>query len=334
MPDSTPTPTRRQSAWSRYWRHDVLHSLPGSFAGNYEGAIGDFWQRQFEPLLADHRVLDIGTGNGALAQLACHVCAATMPRVDAIDLAEIAPDWISAQPLACQQALHFHSGVSAEALPFPAHSFDLAVSQYGLEYCNAALAIAQLARVLTPGGRVALLMHHRDSRLTEVAREELRLAQWLLAPAGFVDRLEGIVPYIAQAASEAGRAGLRNNTAANAARDDFNRAMQALGAEAAASPFPDLLQEARTFSTQCLASLQNVDSMATTLQSCHDYRQSLHDAQLRYAELCECAMDDSAIAAFTAQLGANGFVSISHAPIAHGNGMLMGWTLTAQTSGT
>src|SRR3546814_5678640 len=100
-----------------------------------------------------------------------------MPRIDAIDLAQVAPAWVSSQPAPCRQALHFHSGVFAEALPFDDNSFDLVTSQYGIEYCDDVRTTPEVARVLAPDGRVALLLHHADSRLAQVAREELRLAR-------------------------------------------------------------------------------------------------------------------------------------------------------------
>lgn len=328
MPDRTPADDLRRTAWSRYWKQDVLHSLPGSFAGNYEGVIGQFWQRQFAPLDAQHRVLDVATGNGAIPQLICHACSARMPRVDAIDLAEVSPDWLASQPAACRDALHFHSGISAEALPFADGAFDLASSQYGIEYCDAARAVPELARTLRPGGRVALLLHHRGSRLAEVAREELRLTDWLLQADGFLDRLAAIVPWVARATSAEGRERLRVDPSANRARAGFNHAMQALATAAAASPFPDLLEDARAFSAQALNSLQ-VEPAATVSARCRDYRDSLRDARLRYAELCECAMDATMLEAFAQRLAANGLVDIVHAPIRHDNGLLMGWTLTA-----
>jgi ubiquinone/menaquinone biosynthesis C-methylase UbiE len=331
MQDRPHDDRQRRAAWSRYWKQDVLHSLPGSFAGNYEGAIGRFWLRHLSALGAGHRILDIATGNGAIPRLACKACAGDMPRIDAIDLAEVSPDWLSAQPAACRDALRFHSGVSAEALPFPDGSFDLATSQYGIEYCDDARTVPELARVLRPGGRVALLVHQRGSRLVEVAREELRLADWLLRPSGFVDGLEAVVPWIAQAASADGRERLRGNPDANRARDDFNRGMQALGTVAAASPFPDLLEEARAFSAQALRALQAQPASAI-LDRCREYRESLRDARLRYAELCDCAMDESRLAAFAGRLASHGMVDIEDAPIHH-DGMLMGWTLTARKPG-
>ena len=331
-PDAAFSPDHRRSAWSRYWKQDVLHSLPGSFEGNYAGEIGRFWRRQFAPLDASHRVLDIATGNGAIPQLVCRACSNDMPRVDAVDLAEVRPDWLATQPPQCSAALHFHAGASAEALPFAAASFDLVTSQYGIEYCDAARAVPELARVLGPEGRLALLLHHRESRLATVAREELRLADGLLRAGGFLDRLDVIVPWLAQATSSEGRERLRNDPAANRARDDYNHAMQAVARDAAASPFPDLLEEARAFSAQALGALQRV-SATETLSRCRDYRAALIDARLRYAELCECAMDEGMMEAFAGRLAASGLVDVAFAPISHENGMLMGWTLTARAAG-
>src|SRR5690606_13928820 len=177
MPEHAPDNAHRQAAWSRYWKQDVLHSLPGSFSGNYSGRIERFWLDNFAALGSGRRMLDIATGNGAIPQLACAHCAgrpAGMPRIDAIDLAQISPAWVASQPASCRDALHFHAGVSAESLPFADAAFDLVTSQYGIEYCDDARTAPEVARVLAPGGRVALLLHHAGSRLAEVAREELR----------------------------------------------------------------------------------------------------------------------------------------------------------------
>jgi ubiquinone/menaquinone biosynthesis C-methylase UbiE len=331
MPDHAPDNAHRQAAWSRYWKQDVLHSLPGSFSGNYAGRIERFWLDNFAALGSGRRMLDIATGNGPIPQLACTHCtgrATGMPRIDAIDLAQVAPAWVSSQSTPCREALHFHSGVSAEALPFDDASFDLVTSQYGIEYCDDARTAPEVARVLAPGGRIAQLLHHADSRLAQVAREELRLADWLLRPAGFLDHLETIVPWIRQATTAEGRASLQGNADAHRARDAFNHGMQSLAAEAAASPFPDLLEEARSFSAQALASLKDRHT-EDVLALVRSYRDNLADARLRYAELCGCAMDADRLEAFAARLRQHGLADTAHAPIHHDNGLLMGWTLTA-----
>ncbi|HEY9540752.1 MAG TPA: hypothetical protein VIR05_03840, partial [Luteimonas sp.] len=206
--------------------------------------------------------------------------------------------------------------------------FDLVTSQYGIEYCDDVRTTPEVARVLAPDGRVALLLHHADSRLAQVAREELRLADWLLRPAGFLDDLEAIAPWIRQATTAEGREALRDDTSAHRARDAFNRGMQSLAAEAAASPFPDLLEEARSFSAQALASLKDRPT-EDVLALVRSYRDNLADARLRYAELCECAMDAERLEAFATRLRHHGLADTVHAPIHHDNGLLMGWTLTA-----
>lgn len=323
----------RQAAWNRYWRQGVLHSLPGSFAGNYDGAIRAFWTRQFAPLDAASRVLDIGTGNGALPALICADCATRMPRVDAIDLASVAPAWPKDAGDACRSALHFHSGVACEALPFDAHSFDLAVSQYGFEYAPREAATRELLRVLKPDGRIALLLHHADSRLALVAREELRLCRWLAQADGLLDRTAALLPFTARAASAEGRTQLQADPAAAHARTRYREAADALDAQAAASAVPDVLLDARNASADLLNATLRSGQAAPAAQQLRDYRQTLHDAALRYAELCECALDENAIGNFAGRLAEGGMVSVDYAPIHHDNGMLMGWTLLAVAAG-
>src|SRR5690606_5536476 len=56
--------------WSRLWSTGVLHSCATGIHGNYDGAVLEFWQRQFDSLEDGSRLVDVGTGNGALLLLA------------------------------------------------------------------------------------------------------------------------------------------------------------------------------------------------------------------------------------------------------------------------
>src|SRR3546814_11194755 len=47
MPDHAPDNAHRQAAWSRYWKKDVLHSIPGSCSGNYARRIERIWPARF-----------------------------------------------------------------------------------------------------------------------------------------------------------------------------------------------------------------------------------------------------------------------------------------------
>src|SRR3546814_15181647 len=106
---------------------------------------------------------------------------------------------------------------------------------------------------------------------------------------------------------------MRDSAQANRAREDFNRSVQALGAAAAASPFPDLLEETRAFSTPTLGSLQ-AQPAAAVLARFPAQRESLRDARLPYAETCEGPLDDATLADMAPLLSGPGAVNPSHTP--------------------
>jgi ArsR family transcriptional regulator len=97
-------------------------------------------------------VLDAGAGDGATAQL----LAPRARRITCIDLSEKLID-------AARVRLAAHANVKAEvadlhALPFPDRAFDEVLLLNVLTHLRApAQAIAEVARVLRPGGRVALV---------------------------------------------------------------------------------------------------------------------------------------------------------------------------------
>ena len=98
------------------------------------------------------QILDIGTGTGWAARLAAW-------RGAAVTGVDIAPGMIDA-------ARTLSAGIeprptfrlaAAEALPFPDESFDGVISTYGVIFSNTpSRAVAEMARVLRPGGRLAL----------------------------------------------------------------------------------------------------------------------------------------------------------------------------------
>lgn len=332
MADPNDSFTPRRHAWSNYWAQGNLHSLPGSFEGNYAGAIADFWQAQFRELTATRRMLDIGTGNGALPQLVWRQHALAMPSVDAVDLAQVAPVWLSEVPAACREAVHFQGGVAAEELPFTDACFHLVVSQYAIEYTETSRSLRELARVLATGGKVALLMHHHDSCLASVAREELRLSEWLLAADGFLARLEAAIPWFVATGSSTGMPSTERDFRASQARQSCDAACTVLEQMASTSTVPDLLHEAREFASQAQSELNQQPAQAI-LVHCYNYRKALENAKLRYSELCQNALDEHGVQAFAQKLEEHGLVQSHYTSICNEDGLLMGWTLTARKPG-
>ncbi len=98
------------------------------------------------------QILDIGTGTGWGARLAAWRGA----NVTGVD---IAPGMVEAAETLSAGLYHrpvFRRG-AAEALPFPDKSFDGVLSTYGVIFSSEPTrAVAEMARVLRPGGRLAL----------------------------------------------------------------------------------------------------------------------------------------------------------------------------------
>ncbi|GGA68048.1 hypothetical protein GCM10011521_02730 [Arenimonas soli] len=319
--DTAADASARRAAWSAYWATGGLHSCVGSFDGNYSGAIGAFWRGVFTDLPdGPVRALDLATGNGALPRLLWeHRAGRPGLEVDAVDLARLAPAWLDPGQHA---GLRFHSGVAMEHLPFPDASFDLVTSQYGFEYAHREAALAEALRVLRPGGRLALVMHHAGSVLVRVGRSELQNQALLLAPDGLLSATAAVLPWVARA-----RAGQDPSGEPDAlrARTDYNAAIQALAAAIAGSDAPDLLVEARAWVNRLLAGTG--PDPAPALATLATYREGLVGAGLRTGELIEHALDDEQSAALVSALQAArpaGRVRVGLVSQAEG---LLGWGL-------
>jgi len=274
--------SRRREAWSAYWASGRLHSCTGSYGGNYGGAIGRFWRGTFGRLPATSRVLDLATGNGPLPLLLWEQRKGRV-EVDAVDLAMLAPDWhVPSQ----HPGIHFHSGVSMEALPFAPSTFDCVISQFGFEYADRQRALDECLRVAKPEMLLAFVMHHAGSVLVRVGREELAHHSRLLAGDGLIEAARDAIPWIARARTGAG---VGDQAAASAARVNYNRATQDLAVAAQASFAPDLLLEARE-AVHGLLGLTGGDARES-LARLDAYRLSLEEARLRTAEMVAHALE-------------------------------------------
>lgn len=107
------------------------------------------------------RLLDVGCGSGALDRLAAHLhpdCRIVGSDVNRFLLDEAAA-LVAAEGLGGR--IELVAG-SATALPFPDASFDCAWSITVFEECDAERAIAEVVRVVRPGGRIGLAVRAID----------------------------------------------------------------------------------------------------------------------------------------------------------------------------
>lgn len=304
----------RRNAWSSYWANGALHSCAGSFAGNYAGAIADFWRPLFERLQPGGSMLDIATGNGALPMLVWEQRSGGGDvSIDAVDLAVVAPAWHDPDKHA---AIRFHPGVRMEQLPFPDQGFDLVASQYGLEYGRWPDALHECLRVCRAGGTAAFILHHAGSVLVEVGRCELDNQRLLLAPDGLVQAAREVLPWIGRARS--GGIGLSEESEAKRCKDAYNQAMRRLGEAIETSGVSDLLVEARAW----IHGLASTGGGEGRLDAYHD---ALATAMLRTEEMVGHALDEQALDAMLALLReARPKARVDHRVIEQAEGVL-GW---------
>jgi SAM-dependent methyltransferase len=106
------------------------------------------------------QILDIGCGSGALDRLVVHRYGNANP-LTAIDLNPFLLREAAALAAAEGMTIDFRRG-NAEALPFDDASFDCLFSVTMLEECDADRALAEMYRVLRPGGRAGVIVRSID----------------------------------------------------------------------------------------------------------------------------------------------------------------------------
>ena len=190
--------------WSRYWRSGRLETCVverGDGASPFD--LQRLWREHFATYPDGSRLLDLATGNGQVPLIAAETARALGRRFDltGVDLADVDPQGRAAS--LGQGALVLRGRVALEALPFPSATFDGATSQFGFEYANPNKAAREMARVLRPGGRGLLVLHHAGSAVTAASAARLRAFEQVLAGGGAARRAERLFELLARDAAPA-----------------------------------------------------------------------------------------------------------------------------------
>lgn len=184
-----------QEQWETYYRGGMISTCPTAPDGGYDLEVREAWVEFFSLLPDGARILDVGTGNGVVAQIAVQT-ASSLGRnweIHATDLALIDPPRHVPDGVRRLAGITFHPGVATEHLPFEAESFDAVSGHYALEYTDTATALAEIHRVLKPGGDAQFIIHSIDSVLVHAAGRSLREAELVLGETKIFRRLHRLV---------------------------------------------------------------------------------------------------------------------------------------------
>ena len=313
----------RQKAWSSYWASGVLSSCADSYQGNYRGVIAEFWGSRFEGLCGGNRVLDIATGNGPLPKMLLQRSPLEPPiTIDAVDLADVAPDWLS---LGQGSNVRFHPGTRMERLPFDDESFELVVSQYGIEYGKWPEALIESLRVCRVEGSLAFVVHHADSVLVDVGRRELLNHGLLKDRCGLFESARAVIPWLGVV--RRGELDPGDRRSAEASKAAYNRAMTEVQKEIDSSKVPDLLIEARHTIHQIVST--TVVGVDQSLDLLDRYSDSLGAAALRTEEMTSHAFGRANIDSLESCVAdVRPGWRVTSAPIIQGDNIL-GWRIVA-----
>jgi SAM-dependent methyltransferase len=217
-----------------------------------------------------------------------------------VDAAQINPQWLQDDP-GLHARLRLHAGADAAQLPFEADVFDAGFSQFGVEYIGTA-AMRELHRVLRPGAVFAAVLHHRDSRLLRIAREELAQQAWLRRDDGLLALAQTLIAPLARSASAEGRRALRDDVAANAGMARLHATLHALEQRIAESAWPAILAETRD---AVVAVLQLAPREGEEFARHHLGRivTELDAMRLRQQDLVDCGLDADGLRELLGPLG-------------------------------
>jgi len=170
-----------------------------------EGADPEYAE-QILPLAAEHlaeahEVLDVGAGEGQVGRLAC----ASAPRTRVVG---VEPAWAQLRVAMARAGGPVYVRAGAAALPFGDERFDAVVACLVFEHIESVdAAIAEVGRVLRPGGRFLFFMNHPllqapgsgwiDDQVLDPPEQYWRIGPYLVEDASLEEVDKGVfIPFI------------------------------------------------------------------------------------------------------------------------------------------
>lgn len=190
--------------WDLYWQTThSLNSFVDHHSTGYKDEVEQFWLACFSQQDSIAKILDIATGNGALAVAALNYLDQhrLQGQVYATDAADINPvRHFASQPelVTLLQKINFHPKAPTEQLPFAAGYFNVAVSQFGFEYAQVMPAFQEVFRVLKPAGRFQAIVHHESSFISQDTDNSLALLDRALEQLALTQDAAAVLEYAEQ----------------------------------------------------------------------------------------------------------------------------------------
>lgn len=317
--------------WDEYWSNGNIHSLSNAFNGNYKGAIEKYWKDKFSELPANAKILDIGTGNGAVAFIAAEVSEQKQLNftIKAIDLAKIDPQGATKSYPELSKYLsqiEFQGQVSADQTPFENHYFDLIVGQYALEYTPLTSTIKELRRILKPSGQLKFIMHHADSIVMQTTRDELAQTKLIFEHSNIFELTRSLINTMGEITTLEQLQSLRSDLTVESIRKDLKQALMTLEQEARKRTNPFFLLTVMEFVSALFDQKNLLLPLNKKLTKLKQSEQLIKRNQERIQNLFDVCFNSSRSDEFNQQCLANQFSQGQFSPFYDDNKQLIGYT--------
>lgn len=315
--------------WDRYWQSNRMAScMDGAGASNYDHRVAHGWRSFFEGLAPRSRVLDLCTGNGAVALIAAQVSVAQGKSlsVTGIDFAAIDPKKFVPGLGDATSGVEFVGNVNCETLAYPDASFDAVVSQYGIEYSDLRRSIPQAVRVIIPGGKLRLFIHAREGTVVASTKRAISDADFLLDKVKLCDRATAC--FKAVHVLENGTGG--DSSAADRAFESFHLALGRVGDRAGKHTDTAMLNNAGGVLRHAFANRTHFP-LSTLLEKASELKVEIRAHRSRQREMVGAALTSrrmADLAATLADLGMSDIVFTEQRPA----GEFIGYVIEARTS--
>jgi ubiquinone/menaquinone biosynthesis C-methylase UbiE len=305
--------------WETYYRGGALATGPAGTDGLYDLEVRQAWVEFFSTLRDGARILDVGTGNGVVALIAAETAKALGRdwRIDATDLALINPQRDVPGGDQRLSGIAFHGGVATERLPFDPQSFDAVSGHYALEYGDVPAALAEVFRVLKPGGDAQFIMHNSESVLVRNARWSLIESDFLFKENKVFRRLHHLLTLENGSQDVVQRAATELRLAIASLKEALQRAQQ-VGAGHVLSVALDATQKL------LVARKENAPSVGPEIERVES---EIRDSARRLNDLVASARSADAMAQVEKAAAAVGFTQIERVPQYYSGNNLVGWQL-------
>ena len=304
-------PRESHGHWARYWSSGYPTSLPNQYPNGYTGFIRDLWESIFDEMPDHGRLLDVGTGGGAVARLAFEHFKAHGIRgeIHAIDCVNIEP------PPAFRRSsmMHFHPSTSVESTGFQTGYFDLVTSQFAIEYTDTRLSMAEMSRILKNNAEAVFLLHSDDSAIVDTAKRELGLIKLLWGEEGLVERVRRYLSLI----DSVDRVPLAK------AQSEVSRAYVNIRRSEHFQSFPDLLESAFESANTALEVDEHV-SVSMRLSALEAKESEVKDRLARLNDLVIASLDERGIDSLISLAQSMGFKIKRNENFYHESGAILG----------